>query len=339
MKQGLAKHELTKVWLCILLMAASAVEATPTKTGGRTGPRVTRTATPSATPTLTSIPATPTWTPTPVPPTPTATSITATATPTQISVLPTSTPTLISTPTSRSGSISARGVYGKDSSASGFDEIVAAGFNLIDRGPYREYLDALPSGAKAFVWLGDYDNTTCTWEKSDDWIRTHVAAIAGHPAIGAYFLVDEPHVWDCPDAPAQLKARSDLVKSLDSGPPTLAVIEPHSPGNPYTPYVGTVDVIGIDRYPCSYANGCVMSKIDDAIQLIEASGAPRWWGVIQAFADSYYRMPTADELHEEFQHWRASSMEGYLVFAWAYGADTLQNHPDLVEALASENSR
>ena len=230
-----------------------------------------------------------------------------------------------------------RGCYGDDPSPSGFDHITGAGFNVVDRGAYLDELNALPPGVKGWVWLGNYDNTTCSWEQSDDWIRSHVSAIAGHPAIAAYYLVDEPHVWDCPSAPTQLKTRSDLVKSLDPRPPTLAVIEPHSPGNPYTPYVGAVDVIGVERYPCSYANGCVMSKIDDAIQLANDAGVPRYWAVVQAFADSYYRMPTADELRDEFRHWGASRMEGYLVFSWAYGTDTLENHPDLVDVLATEN--
>jgi hypothetical protein len=242
---------------------------------------------------------------------------------------------------SHSGSQTSRaihGSYGKDSSASGFDRIVAAGFTVVDRNAFREELDALPAGVRGWVWLGDYDNTTCDWEKSDDSVRSHVGAIAGHPAIAAYYLADEPHIWDCPNLPGQLKARSRLVKSIDPGPPTFVLIEPHSPGNPYAPFVGTVDVIGADRFPCSHSNGCDMSKIDEAIRLLDDAGVPRYWAVIQAFADSFYRMPTADELRQEFQHWRASRMEGYLVFSWAFARDSLERHPDLIDVLAEENA-
>ena len=244
--------------------------------------------------------------------------------------------TLAATPTA---SVAVRGCLGKDSSATQYDRIVAAGFTALDRAAYRDYLDGLPAGVKALVWLGDYDNTTCTWEKSDDWIRTHVEAIAGHPAIAAYYIADEPHLWDCPLVAVHLKARSDFVNSLDPTHPTMAVIEPHWPENPYTPYVGMVDIIGVDRYPCSYVSGCVFSKIDDTLALLDQAGVPHYWAFIQAFADSYYRMPTADEVHEEFRHWRQSRMEGYVVFSWAYGTDTLENHPDLIDALGWENSR
>jgi hypothetical protein len=117
------------------------------------------------------------------------------------------------------------------------------------------------------------------------------------------------------------------------------VLEPHTPGNPYAPYVGTVDVIGADPYPCSYTNGCRMTKIEDEIQLLEAAGVPRYWGVLQAFADSYYRYPTPDELREEFTLWRASRMEGYVVFAWSYAGNSLEDHPELVDVLREENAR
>jgi hypothetical protein len=232
-----------------------------------------------------------------------------------------------------------RGSYGKDASASGFDHIVRAGFTAIDRGAFPETLDPLPPGVKAFVWLGNWDNKTCAWEKSDDWIRSHLGKIVGHRAILAYNLADEPHLWDCPNVPAALKARTRLVRSLDPKALTFVVIEPHSPGNPYAEYVGTVDVIAADGYPCSHKNGCVMTKIDDQIRLLEEAHVPRYWGVVQAFADSWYRMPTAEELREEFRRWRSSRMEGWLVFSWTYGTDTLERHADLVDVLRAENGR
>ena len=230
-----------------------------------------------------------------------------------------------------------RGCFSRDSSPTGFDAIVAAGFTVIDTGTDPTAVNALPDGRRALVWLGNYDNTTCTWERSDDWVVAHVAPLAGNPKVAAYNLADEPRVWDCPSAPQDLAARSALVKSLDPGTPTFAVIMAHWPENPYAPYVGTVDIIGADRYPCSWAKGCVFTDIDETIGLLETAKVPRYWAIVQAFADSFYRWPTAEELHEEFRQWRASSMEGYIVFSWAYGGDTLANHPDLVNALTTEN--
>jgi len=242
-------------------------------------------------------------------------------------------------PTGAAEKLSVKGCYGKDGSPSSFARIREAGFNAVDRPAFREALDALPPDMKGIVWLGQYRDD-CSWEKSDDWIRSHVAAIAGHRAILAYMLADEPHTWDCPSAPAQVRARSALVKSIDPGPPTVVVIEPKTKAqNPYTPYVGSVDIIAADPYPCSHTGGCDMSKIDKQIALLEEANVPRYWVLVQAFADSYYRLPTVAELNDEFRHWRRSRMEGYLVFQWAYKGTTLEDHPDLVEALKQENAK
>src|SRR5207249_961602 len=109
----------------------------------------------------------------------------------------------------------------------------------------------------------------------------------------------------------------DLVKSLDATHPTLIVVGPHG-SNPYVPYVGKIDVIVARCYPCSYAGGCQMSQIDGTVQLLEEAGAPHYWGMIQAFADTSYRLPTPDELHEQFRRWRLSRMEGHLVASWSF---------------------
>ena len=115
-------------------------------------------------------------------------------------------------------------MYDRDSSATGFDQESAIGFNFIDSGPYKDQMDQLAvRGLKGFVWLGGYSNTTCSFNNSDDWIRSHVSAIAGNPGVGVYFIDDEPNPTTCPDVPNQIKARSDLVKSIDPGPPTLMV--------------------------------------------------------------------------------------------------------------------
>jgi hypothetical protein len=233
-----------------------------------------------------------------------------------------------------------RGVYDRDLSATGFNHEAAIGFNFIDSGPYRDEMEALAAqGIKGFVWLGGYSNERCGFNESDRWVRSHVRDIAGHKGIGAYFIDDEPDAAKCPHAPEQMEARSELVKSLDRGPPTFLVS--------YKPeqlklFAGKVDVLGLDRYPCSIKNGCDYSKINAQAAEADRLGV-RYWGVIQAHGDDWYKVPTPEELHQQFEHWRATKMEGYLVFAWRYPRDRpeswLANNPALQEQLAIENKR
>jgi hypothetical protein len=239
----------------------------------------------------------------------------------------------------RVGPYPIRGIYDRDLSATGFDDEAAIGFNVIDSAAYRNRIDPLAAHRlRGFIWLGGYDNTTCRFNRSDDWVRSHVAALAGDPGVAAYFVDDEPDAAKCPTAPAQMRARSDLVKSVDPGPPTFLV---SYRVDQFRRFAGTVDVMGLDHYPCSIKHGCDYSVIEEQAAEADRLGI-RYWGVIQAHGDSWYKLPTPSELHQEFLHWRRTRMEGYLVFAWRFPDDTpalwLANHPELRAQLALENA-
>jgi hypothetical protein len=243
-----------------------------------------------------------------------------------------------------------RGAYGKDASRPGFDVMAATGFNSVMTGPYKEFLDPLAAkGLKGVVWLGAYRNPTCSFERSDASVTSQIAAIAGHPAILAYFLGDEPHVSDCPNAPSMFRKRSDLVHRLDPGSSTFTVIQASENGiaHDYAPWAGVVDIIGFDVYPCAKAkSACDFGAIDTAIHAIDSAGITRYWAIVQDFQDCYYRLPTQQELGAQFDRWAGSNMSGYFVFSWNYRpADTrcigatLDSHPDNLAQLKLENSR
>jgi len=233
-----------------------------------------------------------------------------------------------------------RGIFDHDSSATGFDEQAALGFNMFDSGPWPEEMDALRArGARGFVWLGGYSNERCRFRESAAWVRERVSSIAGHPAVAAYLIDDEPLAEECPSAPAQVKARADLVKSLDPGPPTFVVLYRV---DELRRFAHTVDVLAVDRYPCSIRHGCDFTKIDEAIEELDRLNV-RYWAVIQAHGDEWYRVPTPAELHRQFARWRASRMEGYMVFSWRWPEKDrslwLANHPELQAQLVKENEQ
>ncbi len=235
-------------------------------------------------------------------------------------------------------------MYGSDSSASGHDLIAAQGFNLVEVGADRSLLDALGArGLRGFVWLGGWDNRTCSFEYSDQRVRSLVAAIAGHPALGFYYVGDEPYFGACPSGPAAYRQRTALIHSIDSRTPTYTVIAAWDGGAneefPYGHWVGAVDILGLDIYSCVRGDPvCDFELIDRAVAKAAQVGVRRYYGVIQAFQDDYYRWPTPAELHEQFTRWRRSRMEGYLVFSWNYAGTSLEGHPELLTQLRRENS-
>lgn len=222
-----------------------------------------------------------------------------------------------------------RGVYGRDSSPSGIGLIRAAGFNAVTAMPSRAKLDALAAaGMKGLVWLWGWDNSTCSFAKSDAEIRTYVSAVAGHPAILAYQIDDEPNARLCPTAPQQIKARSDLVHSIDPSKPTYVVVSTWNGAKtyPYEDFAGTTDIMGLDVYPCSRTYGCRFEHINNAIRNAAADGVRRYWAVIQDFSDGYYSAPTAAQVRQQIRRWGRSHMEGFFVYHW--NAGDLEGHQD-----------
>lgn len=216
-----------------------------------------------------------------------------------------------------------------------------AGFNVVMTGPFLDDLDRLQArGLKGIVWLGQGYNSTCGWEYDDQWIRSHVGAVAGNPAILAYYLGDEPSAHLCPQAPAAYRARSALVKSLDPGHATFTVLQVNDHGDrfAYAAWRGAVDILGFDVYPCNFGQpACDFTKIDQAIAAARQAGITTYWGVIQDFQDDFYRLPTPAQLAQEFSRWDRSAMSGYLVFSWHYKAVTLDSQPANVAELRAQN--
>ncbi len=244
-----------------------------------------------------------------------------------------------------------RGVYGRDSSPSGFDVMAAEGFNTVMTDPYRQSLDPLATrGLKGIVWLGAWRNApTCAFERDDGTIKAQVLGIRGDPVIAAYYLGDEPRVTECPQAPALFRMRTALVHQLDPGSRTFTVIQAfeNNVTHDYAPWVGAVDVLGFDVYPCAKASStCDFGAIDSAITDIRRAGITDYWAVLEDFQDCYYRLPTAAELRGQFDHWATSDMRGYLVFSWNYQSSdkscsgtSLDLYPDNLAVLRSENAR
>lgn len=235
-----------------------------------------------------------------------------------------------------------------------------AGFNLIDSTPST--VGYLPSGLRGLVWVGDYDNLTCTFEESDSQLQSDVTTHMGDSKVGVWFIADEPDPFSCPTAYAQVKNRTALIHSIDSSAKVLVVLDSNSAQQSLAQmagWVGTADIFGLDPYTCWQGqSSCQYEWIDQVAAEADAVGLP-YWGVVQAFGDTssgdwfaaldsngneiwgQARLPTVDELHEEFVHWRATHMQDYLVFAWEWPKDDsalwLANQPDLISQLTTEN--
>ncbi|HUE30192.1 MAG TPA: hypothetical protein VMR79_04920, partial [Verrucomicrobiae bacterium] len=199
--------------------------------------------------------------------------------------------------------------------------------------------DRLPARTSGLVWVGNYDNSTCDWEVSDAALTAEITAMAGDPKVAGYDVSDEPDPFACPSAPAQHRARSELIHSLDPGKLTVMVADANSGQaslDQIPLWVGAADYVGLDPYPCRRNAPCDYAWIEAIIQAADRAGLS-YWGVIQAFADATWRWPTPREERHMLCQWAASRQSGYMVFSWAWAGRTLRARPRLLKVLAHFN--
>jgi hypothetical protein len=87
-----------------------------------------------------------------------------------------------------------------------------------------------------------------------------------------------------------------------------------------------------------------VAALEDGTALLRPLSDVYWMDYVDASGTSHTRragLPTPAELHEEFRDWRATRMEGYVVFAWHWPSGSpsmwLANHPEFQDQLAIEN--
>jgi hypothetical protein len=215
------------------------------------------------------------------------------------------------------------------------------GFNLVDLGPYRSLIDALPAGERALVWLGGYSRADCAFVTTDARVSQQLRALAGDPKVAGYYIDDEAddglpvNKGHCPDVVAQVEARSRLVHRLAPGVFTYEVVA--EPGD-YAAFARATDVLGAAVYPCLRNRPCDWSKIPGYIADLDAARVPRYWGVLQAFGAGKWRAPTPGELRLMIGQWERSRWQGEQVFSWAWDGWSLASQPALLAVLGAANT-
>ncbi|NIH80849.1 hypothetical protein [Amycolatopsis viridis] len=190
------------------------------------------------------------------------------------------------------------------------------------------------------MWLGGYNNQTCTWSWSDAQIAAlfDEFRLAGSPRTGAYFLADEPNTaGTCPSAAADVRARARLVRTLDPDPSHFTLANIDDPAQ-FHAFAGAVDVIATDPYPCRSGQACDWSLIPAYIAALRAAGVHRYLALLQAFGAGKWRWPTAAELEHMIAQWQKSDWGGQITFAWSYGGGRLTDHPELLSVLQRLNA-
>jgi chitodextrinase len=216
------------------------------------------------------------------------------------------------------------------------------GFNLIDVSTKSE-ADATPPGTQGQLWLYDYDNTTCSWEKDDTYVRNMVSSVANDPKVAGFYFSNEPDPFACPNAPQQHKDRNALIKSLAPTKYTLIGIDANwrEHFDQYgTMWRGAADYVNYNPYICYVGAPCDFAWEDHVLQVAQSLGQP-FFVALQAFKEgTEWRWPTAAEetqMLDRLKDPSLTNLAGYLTFSWDWQNDPLLNHPDVLGAIQNFN--
>jgi hypothetical protein len=229
-----------------------------------------------------------------------------------------------------------RGIY--TTTGADYARIAELGFRTVIVDPATAALDEIDShGLTAMIYLGGFDKDACTFGWTDAEVSQRVELVKDHPASGMYYIADEPHTR-CPKVVQQIRGRSQLVKSID---PTARTAIAENKAESFATLANTTDVMILSIYPCSHPRGCVLSKIDAAMNHVRAANVKHPWAAPQSFGDNYYRVPSPKDLQAIIDRWRAEGVEGFFTYTWNCCGDpeTLANHPELWDTWRRENDR
>lgn len=154
-------------------------------------------------------------------------------------------------------------------------------------------------------------------------------------AIDKFYLSDEPS-----SGASLIKARSDLIKQACPGAQTIM-----STWDPtiVSSFAHVTDFVALDGYPNR-------QNFDMSVITKQAAAADRvawpYFGIVGAFGSSApgatYVLPTATQLKQMFDTWKATNMLGLGIYAWgpevsvSNSKDYLENHQELLDVIAQE---
>ncbi len=157
--------------------------------------------------------------------------------------------------------------------------IKAAGFNIVTGPASKSYLDAAKrQGLKVFAMPHTSAGPAFNAAKA----RGAVRAYDGHPALWAWYLIDEPDLNMV--APEHVERAHRFLKSAGARKPTAVVL---FRGDEARFYAGIPDMLMLDRYPIPWIP---LANFGQHVRLAKLSAGPTkpLIAIIQAFDWSYF---------------------------------------------------
>jgi len=191
------------------------------------------------------------------------------------------------------------------------------------------------AGGKAWATVGYWNDTAGAFSHTDaEALQIAQSAVRTYPGvIDGWYVADEPSLAHTA-APGLVKARTQLLNSVLQAETIIAMWDTSI----FKAFQGSCSAYAIDGYP--NRDNWNMADITSRAAAADSLGI-RYYGVLGAFTDGgVYALPTAAELTEMADTWKATKQAGAAIYEWGpAGGPTgtwLQNRPELLAVLKAE---
>lgn len=213
-------------------------------------------------------------------------------------------------------------------------EIRAAGFDIVTGPASRDFLNtARDLGLRVFA----SPETSAGGRFSPKIARRAIQRFDRHPALWAWYLVDEPDLSGTP--PEQVAAAQRFFKSVPARKPTAAVF---FQGDESRYYSAIPDIVMVDKYPVPWLP---LAAFGQHVELARLSAGPKkpMYAIVQAFDWSYaaqvlpgetnLRPPTRAEMRCMTYEALARGANGVFYYSHEMGAWKLRVQTEVWEDL------
>lgn len=226
------------------------------------------------------------------------------------------------------------GIYGVESAAD-LGAVRRAGFNTVSGPASREFLD---EAHRLGVQVLAHPGTSAGLDYHPALAAKAVATLDRHPALWAWYLIDEPDLNEV--HPGLVEAARRHMKSLRATKP-LAIVVQH--GAEVMHFGEQADVMLMDRYPIAWQP---LSVFEHHVRMARL-GVPKkpLYAIVQAFdwnafksvipGETNLRAPTEQELRCMTYGALAQRADGLFYFTYRAEGWKMTEHPELWTALTN----
>ena len=179
--------------------------------------------------------------------------------------------------------------------------------------------------------------TDAGWKKYLEGLKAKVTELKDHPAVFAWYIVDEPDLHKIPIE--KIKIMTDLVRSIDKTRPLFTVLTVPDKWHEYLPYF---DIISIDPYLKKNPDGTTETPekvrewiVKMRVDLDKPKLKRPLWVVLGAFEEkpripllrrSPFKKPTPDDFNEMVNIALSEKVDG--IFVWTLSFKDFPRYKD-----------